>query len=175
MKMGLSFAHSWGTAPLGQPWQSIGLAIVGIILGTIAIYSYWTTKSFIKTSEETQGTVIELAKRQNNASYFPVISYYVADSGEYILHSSTGSSPPRFSVNEQVTILYSPDKPSKARIKEFWSLWFVTVLAGALGFAFLLTAFLAWVYRRKLYKLAGYAELAGTENSHHPTRNSMHR
>lgn len=47
--------------------------------------------------------------------------------------------------------------------------------SGVLGFAFLLTALLAWVYRRKLYDSAGYAGLADTENSDHPTRHLMRR
>lgn len=153
-----SFEYSWGTRPLGQPWQSIGLAVVGVLCSAFAIYSYWTISHFLKSSVETQGTVIQLTKRKGDTSYYPVVQYYDGDR-RHVLYSSTGSYPPRFSVNEQVKILYAPDKPSEAKIKEFWSLWLMTVVSGVLGFSFLNGALLAWIYRKKLYALAGHPEL----------------
>lgn len=173
--MNLSFEYSWGTRPLGQPWQSIGLAVVGVLSIAFAVYSYWTTSNFLKSSAETQGTVIELTKRKDGSSYFPVVKYYDADAAEYVLRSSTGSYPPSFSVNERVTILYAPGKPSEARIKEFWSLWSMMIVTGILGIGFLITALLAWVYRKKLYELAGYPELAGPNKSLHRTRQTAPR
>lgn len=146
-----SFEYSWGTRPVGQPWQSIGLAVVGIVCSAFAIYTYWTTSNFLKSSVETQGKVIELTKPKGGTTYSPVVKYYDADAAEHILRSSTGSNPPNFSVNERVTILYAPGKPSEAKIKEFWSLWLMTVVTGILGFGGLVAALLAWVYRKALY------------------------
>ncbi len=159
--MRLSFQYSWGTRPLGQPWHSIGLAAVGVFCSAISIYTFITTSTFLDSSIETEGTVIELSQREG---YFhPVVRYFDSSSGEHILLSPVGSRPPRFSVNEKVVVLYSIDDPSKAKIKRFWSLWFGTVLTGILGGAFSLGALLLWIYRREFFALAGYPELAGAD------------
>lgn len=161
--MRLSLQFSWGTRPLGQPWHSIGLAAVGLICSVFSIYTFITTSTFLESSVETEGTVIELSQREG---YFhPVVRYFDSSSRDHILLSPVGSRPPWFSVNEKVVVLYSKDDPSKAKIKRFWSLWFWTVLMGILGGAFSLGAFLLWIYRREFFALAGYPELAGADVS----------
>lgn len=158
-----SFKYSWGTKPLGQPWQSIGLAVVGIICSTIAIYTYLTTSNFLKSSIETTGTVVQLIRRGDR--YYPVVTYHHPNKKKLTLYSSTGSYPPRFSVNEKIPIVYLPSNPSEARIKEFWSLWLSTFVAGVLGGCSLLGAILVWIYRHRFFSLAGYPELSGSNQT----------
>lgn len=172
MRLPFRLTYSWGTRPLGQPWQSISLAVVGVFCGTLTIYSYWTTSSFLKSSVATQGTVVELIKQNDAGSsyYYPVVKYYDSNSAEHIFRSPTGSNPPHFSVQDRVTVLYALNRPSDARVKEFWSLWLMTIVAGILGTTFLLAAVLAWISRKRLYELAGYPELAGPNNIFKRTR-----
>lgn len=144
------FYFSWGTRPLSQPWHSIGLAIAGVLCSAFAVYSYWTTSSFLDSSVETQGTVIKLIQRRGGSVYHPVVQYYDSAGVKRVLLSSTGSNPPRFSINERVTIAYAPGNPSDAKIKAFSGLWLTTVVTGLLGSAaFMAALFLAWVYRKR--------------------------
>jgi hypothetical protein len=161
MKSGLE--HSWGTRPLGQPWHSIALAAVGLLLVSAAIYFYWSTSNFLQSSAEAQGIVTDIVLRGNH--YYPVFQFSTLDSGDYTVHSSTGAHPPRFSINERVTVVYEPNNPAQARIKEFWSLWLFPVIFGVLGPAFILGAIILWVYRRAIFTMAGYPDLAEPDNS----------
>ncbi len=161
--MRLSFQYSWSTRPLRQPWHSICLAIVGLVFSALSIYTFITTSEFIELSVETEGTVIDFTQRKG--SYRPVVRYFDSSSREYVLLSTVGSDRPQFSLNEKVVVLYAPDNPSEARINRFWHLWFWTVLAGIFGGAFSFGAIVLWIYRRQIFALAGYPELAGADVS----------
>ena len=135
--------------------------MVGLMFGAFSIYTFINTSSFLESSVETEGTVIDFTQRKG--SYRPVVRYFDSSSREHRLSSPTGSDRPQFSLNEKVVVLYSPDNPSEARINRFWNLWFPTVLTGILGGAFSFGSIFLWIYRRQIFALAGYPELAGAD------------
>lgn len=156
----MSFQFSFGSRPLGQPWHSIALAAVAALFSGIAIYTLVTTSSFLEDSLEAQGSVIKLGRR--GELYYPIVRYSDSDSREHTLASPIASGPTRFSVGESVVVVYAPDDPSEAKIKEFWNLWFGTFISGLLGGAFWIGSSLLWIFRKQIYLLAGYPELSGS-------------
>ena len=155
-----TFEFSWGTKPLGQPWQSIGLGLVGLICSTLAVYSYISTSRFLASSIQVPGVVIQVVPKKQH--YYPVVVYKDKAFNEHTFYSSVGSSPPRFEINQSVTVAYDPVHPDNVKIVEFTSLWLMTFITGILGFLFLCVSVLMWVFRRQIYSLAGYPELSGS-------------
>lgn len=159
--MKLSLQFSFASRPLGQPWHSIALAAVAALCSGFALYSFVTTSSFLEDSLEAPGSVVKLDRR--GEFYYPIVRYFDSDSREHTLASPIGSGPTRFSVGESVVVVYSPDDPSEAKVKELWNLWFGTFISGLLGSAFWLGSILLWVFREQIYWLAGYPELSGVK------------
>lgn len=114
---------------------TVGLALVCIASG-LAI----STRSFLKQSVATQGTVTELAERvdreDNSVSYAPVFTFDAADGHRYRVVSHVSSNPPGFHVGEAVRVLYEPGNPQGARIDTFVQLWLTPLICGALGVVF---------------------------------------
>lgn len=160
--MRLSFEFSFASRPLGQPWHSIALAAVAALFSGIAIYTFFTTSSFLEDSMEAQGSVIKLGRR--GELYYPIVRYSDSDFREHTLASSIASGPTRFTVGESVVVVYAPDDPSKAKIKEFWNLWFGTFFSGLMGGAFWIGSIFLWTFREQIYLLAGYPELSGVKS-----------
>lgn len=154
-----SFEYSWNSKPLGQPWQSIALALVGIVCSAGTFFSYANTRAFINSAVETTGTVVDLVRHGD--TYSPIIAFYDEELHRHTFASSTSSSRPRFDINEPVTVLYPPDAPDKARIGGIWNLWLLTGITGILGVTFSFASVLLWIYRRPFYTLAGFPNLSG--------------
>ena len=158
--MRLSLEFSWGSRPLGQPWHSMALAAVAMLLSTISAYNYLSTNSLLKNSAEAHGIVAGFDR--SRGSYRPVVVYLDKHGREYSHTSPVGSGKPRFLVGDRVTVIHAPDDPSNAKILDFWSLWFGTIITAILGAAFWLCSGLLWIFRQQIYSLAGYPELSGS-------------
>ncbi len=69
------------------------------------------------------GVVIAMLTHRNRCQA-PVVRFRSADDREFTHYSSTGSSPPGFTVGEDVAVLYDPANPKRAVIPTFFQLWF---------------------------------------------------
>ena len=69
------------------------------------------------------GVVIAMQSHRNRCMA-PVVRFRSADDREFTHYSSTGSSPPGFTVGEAVAVLYDPADPKRAVIPTFFQLWF---------------------------------------------------
>lgn len=105
-------------------------------------------KAFLEKAETVQGTVIEMiAKRSDDSTtYSPVVSFKTKTGQDITFTSSVSSSPPSYSVNETVEVLYDPSDPSDANINGFTSLWLSVLILGILGAVFFLIGSLAFLF-----------------------------
>jgi len=108
----------------------------GMLIGTFFIYK--NTSEFIEKSIETKGIVIELlmSHSDNSIMYSPLVQFTDSKGMQIEFSSSTRSNPPRYSVNEEVDVIYNPEFPNKAKIKSFFSLWGGVTILGILGLVF---------------------------------------
>ena len=75
--------------------------------------------SFGSGSESTIGRIVEI---RGIGSYRPVAEYFANDI-RYEYESSLSSSNSRYSIGDQVEILYDPDEPETASINSFVQRW----------------------------------------------------
>ena len=95
--------------------------IIGIIFIAIAVFMYYKNEYLIKNcTVETEAIVIDMKEELSTDTdsvttymYYPIIKYNAR--GETITETiSSGSSNPKYNINEKITILYNPNN-----IKEF--------------------------------------------------------
>jgi hypothetical protein len=105
---------------------------------------------FIHTSAATEGTVLELRQvrsTRNGHSYAPVFRFTAGDGKTHIHVSNMSTSPPGFSVGQQVRVLYQHGHPEDARIDSFFQLWLAECVLTVVGGGFsIIPAFV--LYRR---------------------------
>lgn len=154
----------WQSKPLGQPWHSLALVFVSLLLAYGAIYFYQDARSFISKSVEVKGEVIRLIKHRDG-SYIPVVRYKDAVNKVNTFKSSSRSKPAAYRIGDEVLVLYVPGSSEKPRIKNFIAFWFFSVVMGGLSCVFMLASVVLWIYRRSIYSLAGYPQLVDTKNA----------
>lgn len=120
-----------------------GFTLIGLGLLVAAVAMYSSTNGFLDQAISTEGRVTNLVRSQSgsSSSYFPVIQFFTRDGALVEFQSSTGSNPPSYSRGELVEVLYSPERPERAQINSFGSLWGGTLIIGGLGLVFFLVGF----------------------------------
>jgi len=114
---------------------------VGAMLVFIGIALFIQVRRFAADAIRTSAIVVEnkAAHEQRedgmgrNTYYYPVFEFKDLQGIKRRLRSSTGSSPPSYSIGAEVQVLYSRDDPASAKIDSFRDLWFTPVLASTLG------------------------------------------
>ncbi len=112
-------------------------ASLGLIFICVGLWQYFETNALINRAYSTKGVVIDLIRgassESSSGNYKPVVRFKTERGEEIEFVSGLGTSPPLFDRGEIVTIFYQPDSPENAKIDEFWSLWFFSVLSGGMG------------------------------------------
>ncbi|MFP4004883.1 MAG: DUF3592 domain-containing protein [Alphaproteobacteria bacterium] len=88
--------------------------------------------------ETAAGVVVELEQETSGRStaepaYFPVVTFESRDGQAVTFRHRTGTNPPAYEKGETVEVVYFPDDPGKALIREGWLHWLGPVLLLALG------------------------------------------
>jgi hypothetical protein len=109
-------------------------SLVGALLLAIGFFIWSSTRRFMESSLEAEGTVVAF-NRSAKGGYAPVFEYRA--SGRQIqVAESLYSSPPQFELGEKVPIRYDPENPESARIDRPFNLYFAPVLLAGLGLIF---------------------------------------
>lgn len=132
--------------PIG-PLFLIIFGLVGIILLSIGGFLYYRQTQFLERARETEGLVVNLVPNDN--MYAPVIRFFLPNGDEVVFQSSLSSSPPRYEVEETVTIYYDPEKPDDARIGNWFDLWFAPLLLSIMGGIFSVVGIIVFVAVRR--------------------------
>jgi hypothetical protein len=70
-------------------------------------------------------------------SFFPLIEFHTPAGHPVRFESETGSESPTLGVGDPVRVRYRADAPNEAELDDFFSLWGLPLLLGALGAVFL--------------------------------------
>ena len=107
-------------------------AIVAILVGTFSLIK---TRDFLVKAVEANGKIVELDRKNSGdgVTYSPVFSFVEASGKQHTIHSSLSTNPPRYEIDEKVSVLYDPQNPQKARIDSFLNLYFVPLVMGIIG------------------------------------------
>lgn len=117
----------------------IVFSLVGGLLFAIGLFLFIRIKMFLSKAQVAKGTVIEMVyhhSSEGGGGYSPVYQFRTISGQMITVHDSLSSSPPMFHVGQSIDVLYEPENPQNARIKKFWSLYFVTILLCGMGFIF---------------------------------------
>ena len=97
--------------------------LVGLIFLAAGIFLFIKNDRLTKVcTKETIATVVDMYEDMSSDEdgihyvYYPIIEYKV-DRNTYHEKMSSGSSNPKYRVNDKLTILYNPDKPKEFIIK----------------------------------------------------------
>lgn len=131
--------------------------VIGVV---ILIASRWIATNAYEFTEHalrTQGTVVELqqaeSKRSSNkrrsSVYYPIVTFSTSDGQNITFRESVGTNPPAYEQGETVDVLYLPDNPNDARIKDWLSLWLLPTVFFSFGaLSFLFGCIGLWIMRR---------------------------
>ncbi|OQP40282.1 hypothetical protein A4D02_15285 [Niastella koreensis] len=65
-------------------------------------------------------TVVEQKKDIDEGTYTPIFRFYTHDKDEVRIEDNVATSPPAFSIGEQVKVAYQKDFPREAVILTYW-------------------------------------------------------
>ena len=139
-----SASISFGTGPAPLRVQIAGFAIVALITGTIAVWTGLQSWKLDKTGIRTTGVVVETAPTEN--TFYPVFEFTDTMDRRHTVRARVSNS--NYPVGSTVPVLYPEDRPLRAQIDSRGSLYFATIITGALCIAFLLGMFALARFRR---------------------------
>ena len=118
-----------------------GLALLGIVLGTIGGLWLFNVYSFVQTAERTEGTVVAIGENRNakgDRVKYPVIEFTDQQGQQREFKARSGSDSSGYSVGNKVQILYDRDRPDSASLDSWVSLYLgpLVFIALAAGFLF---------------------------------------
>ncbi len=117
-------------------------AAVGLLLLGVALLLVTSTNSFLATAVEADGVVVEFSASTASNSVFqkrkPVVEFMATNGEKIESTASLATNPPRYTLGEQVRVLYDAAEPRNFKIDDFLSLWGAATILGALGAAFFL-------------------------------------
>lgn len=118
---------------------------LGLLIG--AMYSYNSTRTFLASSVQTQGVLLdyEVSSGEDGDVYCPVVQFTTAQGQEIIYHSNTGSNMQPWAIGSAVKMRYDSQNPSRARIDSWFGLWFLTLILGALGGMFVVVPIIVFI------------------------------
>jgi hypothetical protein len=124
-----------------------GIAVLMLLVTAIASFNNIRK---INREESEPGVVVDMtllkeydandSDRVVGEAYYPVVEFTAKDGKRRQVQLSEGSWPAAYEVGDDVTVLYEPDNPLKARIKSFGSsagMWILPGITSILGIAFL--------------------------------------
>lgn len=152
--------HSMLSAPpsIIPRWFKIGFVSMGLIFCAIGSYWAWETLGFLRTAKSAVGRVDRFETRvssregtgttRRTTTYAPVFTFRDEQGKDYTVTSNTGQNHAAYDRGQEVTVLYDPADPERARIHSFTQMWLLPVIFGSAGVAFLIVGLVMRPKRR---------------------------
>lgn len=108
---GISYRRPVSDATLVFRIIAIVFLCVGLLIGGVYfVVIHFMNEKYDRCTAETTATVFDNIINEN--TYTPVFLYEV-DGQSYKMKSSYSTNPPKYRINEKVTLYYNPDKPEE--------------------------------------------------------------
>lgn len=133
--------------------------IVGIIIVGIAIALAVYNSNFKKDALTANGVVIGFEESSAIDSYAvaPVVRFNTAVGDTIVFTSSPYTDPPAYELDEEVTVLYNPELPHKAKISGFLSLYLGSLILFVVGLCIAIPSYFMFTTdRREMKELEFY-------------------
>ncbi len=101
---------------------------IGAIAGALFLVFAVEVSTFLSSAERAEGVIISGARR-------PVFAFE-ADGRRHEVEARISSKPPRYRGGETVTVYYPKDDPERARLDDFFELYFGPLMTGIFTLAF---------------------------------------
>jgi hypothetical protein len=81
-------------------------------------------------------------------AYYPVVRFTTTQGREFVFTDGVGTYPPDYEVGDAVDVLYNPQNPRDATIKNWLRVWFAPLWITAIGFLPILSliGWMIWKY-----------------------------
>ena len=113
---------------------------IGLLLLLAAVWSVWSTKTWIARTVEVEGEVIELVRVRDSDDkgylFSPVVRFERADGRTHEFQSGLRTNPPAYYAGQAVTVVYDPRAPESAVIRGALSLWLTPIILGFIATIF---------------------------------------
>ena len=140
-----SFRVNWGAKPLGQPWHSILLLLVGLGLWSGSYYFFQKTWNKLSYYEKTIGIEIDQLANKKLVIDFPDQNGELHRLYYYKTENTT------LEKGREYNILYNPDNPSEAIVNTVWGKWAMAMILFLGGSIFNFLSGLFWIWRDRLF------------------------
>lgn len=117
-------------------WIPFIFLAIGLTFASVAVGAGYYQLKFIERARTTEGRVVQMVPRGNQSS--PVVRFNLPNGDPITFQSSLRSSPPRYEVEEMVTVRYDPEEPTNAAIVGWWEQWLLVTIMGVFGTIFTL-------------------------------------
>ena len=116
-------------------WLGLIFLGIGIVFLVIASLIGYFQQEFIDNSRTTEGRVVQMVGRMKKA---PVVRFSLPNGESITFQSSISSNPPRYAVEEKVTVRYDLENPADAAIVGWIEAWLLVSIMGGFGAVFTL-------------------------------------
>lgn len=102
--------------------------VVGLVCGAVLVVIVRKNRAFLARAQRAPGVVVGLGRGSSmgsgpndtmRRSFAPVFRFTTIDGREVEVRSSVESNPPTYRPGDQVTVLYDPAAPEKAKLDKF--------------------------------------------------------
>jgi len=133
-----------GRTPPDRVALIVGLVLLAGALGMLggSAYSYRQQSAFVEAGQRATGLVVDNAWLDNRmqggdetpGGWAPVVRYEHTSGSPTTFTSGVSSYPdPRYTVGDEVDVLFDADDPAGAEIADFWTLWLVPLVLSGIG------------------------------------------
>jgi hypothetical protein len=121
---------------------ALAFTAIALILGAAGGIIALSRTIFLERAAVADGVVAEMlpAGARHGVPQRPRIEFTTPDAVTRTLVSGIKTWPPRYARGDRVTVFYDPKRPAHAYPDSGFDLWFVPILVGGLGAAFMIPA-----------------------------------
>ena len=111
------------------------MLIASIVNFALAGFFCYRTYSFMADAVSTQGTIVAFKEKSSDegSTYSPVFTFTDQTGTIHRVTSSVANSHTGYQVGDSVEVLYRPDHPKKAHIRNYFELWSIPIVFSSIG------------------------------------------
>ena len=113
---------------------------ISLILIYFANYYYLKTKKLVESGVKTTAKVVEMipVSGDNGYTYKPVFEFYDKSGELQTFKSNVSSSPPAYTVDQKIKIIFNANDISEVKVVSYWGLYRATIILLTIAMPFLI-------------------------------------